>query len=611
MRQIPVICLIGLALVVGKAAGAAQDAGQQQAGGDALAAQRAVIDACIQRNDTQGAQAAIDALLTNFATHPKIADVIYNLAKDCGARGDAQTWLRLHQYNVEHYPGDKNAMWSQVEIIKELMRSGDDAGVDAAYEKLLTVFAAQETLPKEVYQLGAAYAKMNRHDRAQRFFQYAAGHWPDNEYGIRSQLAILEEQGQTGGAPAFDAALAKLLEALSGQTDAPEKIYKLGMQYAQSDKGAALKVHQYNTRNSPREDLYTMWSQVEVARAHIRDRDEAAAKTAVEELMTRFEDQPTLPKEVGRVGQAYARIGRHDLAEELDQYIQQYWASNDEALWVKVRKARALILKDEDQAAEAMLQSILADHAGDSRLPEAINLIAERYYEHGIAMEQLTARQMGSGEYAQLVREGERSQEVVDTYRKAIETWAIIIEQFPVTAPYTMHAWYFTGVLYRRHLGEADKALSCYEKVAAEWPDYEYAWSAQAMIAVCCQELKDSGKMPASGADARIEEAYKAVLEKYPACSLAPQAYLVLGRTSLKRRQWDQAITYYSGFLDKYPRARQWRSALLDLARAYEQRAQPQAATALYRTFLDVSDPTDSRVKPIQAKLDAMERGEK
>jgi outer membrane protein assembly factor BamD (BamD/ComL family) len=610
MRGIPIICLIGLSLVVGAPIGPVQGADPQKDEGEALAAQRAIIDACIQRNDTQGAQAAIDALLTNFATHPKIADVIYNLAKECGARGDAQTWLRLHQYNVEHYPADKNAMWSQVEIIKELMRSADDAAVDAACERLLSVFAAQETLPKEVYQIGAAYANMNRHDRARYFYQYVTTHWPDSEYAICSQLAILEEQGQADS-PAFDAALVRLLAELSGQPDAAERIYKLAMQYGPSDPETALKIHQYNTRNSPREDLYTMWSQVEIARAYIRDRNEPAAKTAVEELISRFEDQPTLPKEVGRVGQAYARIGRDDLAEELDQYIQQYWADNDEALWVKVRKARALILKDDDEEAEAMLQKILADHAGDSRLPEAVNLIAERYNERGIAMEQLTAKQMGSGEYAQVVREGKRSQEVVDTYRRAIETWSIIIEQFPVTPPYTMHAWYFTGVLHRRHLGEPDKALPYYEKVAAEWPDYEYAWSAQAMIAACCQELKDSGKIPASEADARIEEAYKGVLEKYPSCSLAPQAYLVLGRTCLNRQQWDQAAAYYSEFLDRYPQAKESLSALLDLAQTYEQRAQLEAAVALYRTFLDISDPADSRVTAVQAKLDTMERREK
>ena len=90
------------------------------------------------------------------------------------------------------------------------------------------------------------------------------------------------------------------------------------------------------------------------------------------------------------------------------------------------------------------------------------------------------------------------------------------------------------------------------------------------MIGECYEKLRDSGALSESEANPKIEQAYIAVIEKYPDCSL-------VGHACLK------------------------------LARAYEETDQLDLAIELYRIFLDSAKPTDKRIETIRAKLDKLE----
>ncbi|NIT60466.1 MAG: tetratricopeptide repeat protein [Aliifodinibius sp.] len=110
------------------------------------------------------------------------------------------------------------------------------------------------------------------------------------------------------------------------------------------------------------------------------------------------------------------------------------------------------------------------------------------------------------------------------------------------------HAQYFTAVCYRR-FGEYEKAITHYQKVVDNWPDYQYAWSAQYLIGSCYEKLKYYNSLPESEADPKIEEAYKAVVEKYPDSAMGPTASLKLGHLNLKRGQKIEAVQYFALFL--------------------------------------------------------------
>jgi len=103
--------------------------------------------------------------------------------------------------------------------------------------------------------------------------------------------------------------------------------------------------------------------------------------------------------------------------------------------------------------------------------------------------------------------------------------------------------------IHYRRIGEYEKALNYYQQVVDNWPDYQYAWSAQCLVGSCYKRLRDLGKLPESVANPKIEQAYKAVLEKYPDSESAPSAALKLARMNFESGRRVETVMYYEIFL--------------------------------------------------------------
>jgi tetratricopeptide (TPR) repeat protein len=156
-------------------------------------------------------------------------------------------------------------------------------------------------------------------------------------------------------------------------------------------------------------------------------------------------------------------------------------------------------------------------------------------------------------------------------------------------------------------LGQYQKGIDYYQQIVDSWPDYKYAWHAQFFVGMYYEKLRDSGDLPPSEADPKIEQAYKAVIEKYPDCSSVRHACLRLGSINFGKGQWTEAAKYFELFLEKYPEDIRWHGVLYDLGRVYEKMGEPSLAAEVYRAFVEISDQNDPRVKAVKAKLEKLE----
>jgi len=254
----------------------------------------------------------------------------------------------------------------------------------------------------------------------------------------------------------------------------------------------------------------------------------------------------------------------------------------------------SLIGSGKDAEAMEAIDELIADFNDHSDLPEATFLIGEEYYNKAVEFEK-----KGLGEQAS------------ENFTKALAIWERITMELPPEALFTQHAWYFTGVCYRRHLGDNEKALEYYQKVTDKWPEYQYAWSAQYMVAECYKDLIKSGQLQESEAEAKIEQAYKAVIEKYPDCSLVGYACLKVGWRNFDKGRWATAAEYFELLLEKHPNDNQRQNILYKLGQAYENMGKLELATDIYGLFLEMSDPNDCRVENLQKRIEKFKGVEK
>jgi len=353
-------------------------------------------------------------------------------------------------------------MRSQVEIINFYIRGGDFAAADVAFEKLLTVFAEQPTLPKEIYQVAGRYDELKKYDKARQLYQYNVEHFPD-----------------------------------------------------------------YN-------DVQVMWSQVEIIKSHIRDANEPAADAAFNKLLAVFSQQPTISKEIYEVANAYSKAGRYEKANRLYKHVVEHWPGSTGEMWAKMDLAKTDIGLGNYTAADKTIDILIADFNDNPELPTAIFMLGEEYYN-------LAFRHENEG----------RDTEAKEHFRKALAIWERIVTELPESdATATAHAYYFSAGCYRK-LGKYEKAVEHFQTVVDTWPNYQYAWSAQCLIGECYEKLRDSGAISEAEANPLIEQAYQAVIEKYPDCSLVGHACLKLGDMYLQKGSRDEAVACLELFLAK------------------------------------------------------------
>jgi outer membrane protein assembly factor BamD (BamD/ComL family) len=490
----------------------------------AIHAQRDLIHAAIKRRDDQATQGELDKLLTGFARHKDIAGTVYNLAKHYDSLNNAEMARRLHDYNVEHYADDVDGMYSQVEIVKSHLASGDDAAVDAACNKLVNTFSRQKGLPKEVYQIGTAYSKARRVDRAGAFYRYVLDHWPQSPHAAWAELAILDDQGHAESDPAVQTALGKLLESLSQQDLSARELYRAARDLARSKPKRALALHRHNGRDSAQDDQYGLWSATELTKAYIRDGNEPAAEQAVNEMTARFAEQETLSTELARVGDTFAQAGRYDQADQLYQYIRQHWSKAEDTLWARAGQVRLHISKGEDDKAEASLQQLMADYARDASLPQAVEAVAEAYHTRANVVEGECICQFSHpGEYAHILMVQGRPEAVKSYFRRAIKTWEIIMTQLAETPEVTAAAYVFAGECCEK-IGDYGKAYEYFYTAVGRYPDYQHAPYAQFMILKIINGIQREGHLTIDEAAAMKLQAAQTLRDRYPQSEYAPLA---------------------------------------------------------------------------------------
>ena len=195
-------------------------------------AQRDLTIRSIGADDEFAAQAAVDKLLSDFGKHKGISQVIHAVAQHYErVKGEPEKALGLHRYNVEHFSSDIYAMWSQVELVYFQIRDGNEAGADEAFGKLLTLFADQPTLPKEIYQVGDEYAKALNYNKAELLYQYVIANWPGGEYEMWARTGIVKLDICLGNDANVQPALEQLFVDFNDQPALPEAVFVIGEQY--------------------------------------------------------------------------------------------------------------------------------------------------------------------------------------------------------------------------------------------------------------------------------------------------------------------------------------------------------------------------------------------
>jgi len=232
--------------------------------------------------------------------------------------------------------------------------------------------------------------------------------------------------------------------------------------------------------------------------------DDPNAEAAVKKLLSEFSGNRYKPRAIHDTAWEYRKSGNYGRANELDQYVIDRWPQDVQAMWAKMDMAKTDIWLGNDAAAEKTIDILITDFNDHPELPTAIFMLGEEYYTKAFRYDE------GLNEQAK------------EHFRKAIAISERIITELPESS-FTPQAYIPLGECYRR-LGQQQEAMDCYQKVVSDWPDCEYTWYAYLLIGCTYEQLRDSGAVEKSVANAQITTAYERIVLKYPDCPAAGAA---------------------------------------------------------------------------------------
>jgi len=120
-------------------------------------------------------RAAVDRLLAKFSKHKGIAKAMDLVADEYRKSKQYEKSRTIYQYIVDNWPDGERAMESQRGVAISNILLGDDAGAQAAIDKLIARFSGNEGIPGAPGSSIAAAVEVDLFRVLQYLFVYGLG----------------------------------------------------------------------------------------------------------------------------------------------------------------------------------------------------------------------------------------------------------------------------------------------------------------------------------------------------------------------------------------------------------------------------------------------------
>jgi len=472
----------------------------------AIFSQRGLVLCSIALGDQAGADAAIQKLLTDYVGSKYMPEIMRNIAGAYYSKGNLDKAVTLHQYVVDKYPENLEAIWSQRDTALCHIDAEDEQAVQADLQKLVTSFADHAQLPNALAGIGEHYRKNGDLQNARQIHQHVVSQFPTSSEAIWSQHDVVLCSLELGEMEAAQVATQELLQKFAWDKNISTAVWNIAQLHRDKlNWEHARPLCEYLVDKHSNTEI-SIWAQKALLYASISEKDPAAIDVGIQQLLSRFSSNKQLSEVAYWVAHELNQLDPAK-AYELSEYISEMYPEDEFALYSKINLCVLQIRQDNDTSAEALFRKILTDYKGHPQLSEAVHLMAEGYWDKAF-MEPRQDRQM--------------TEKAKESLQKAMAKWEEMITQFP-NAARAAQEHYLVGECYY-YLGQYDKTIEYCQKVIDNWPDYTNAWYAPFRIVKANKKLLEAGSISESEADAKITAAFECIVKQFPDCPSAKVA---------------------------------------------------------------------------------------
>jgi TolA-binding protein len=495
--------------------------------------------------------------------------VFYGIAGECFA--DVADQLRQAQQHendgnyadaeavysaiVVDYPGADGAFAAQQRLVFLYLKWDKPAAEDAAFEKLVTDFAAREDLPGILQgQIGGLYRELAKYSKARKTYQYVINTWPQHELAVGCQAGVVKSYMFEGNEQMAEAATNELFSRFGGSQNLAEVACELGYECRSLKRWKrSQRLFQYFLDHAGQDDR-AMRAQRHLAKASVFLGDAAGAEAAIDRLLSVFGTRPGVINEIMELGEDCIKTASYDKAVLLYQHVVDHQPGHEQAIWSQVGMAESYIGLGDSNKAQATTDKLLATYGDHADIAKAVDHVADMYrevgrYEKASRLYQYVVETWPDAEHTENARAGKMLADALGQISSAndmevqagLDSLAGIVND----RPWLPEAAFWKAEQYY-HQGKYQRAIDLMELVSSESPESSVNNAIPFLLGTCYEELEDYPK---------AVENYEKSVAQYPDTRNAFRVPYRLGILYRRMKDYDKAVHWFEQQRQLYPTA--------------------------------------------------------
>ena len=395
---------------------------------EAVLSQRDLVIAHIKLGELAEADTQVESIKNSSYPSSDKAGALYEIAKQWGEKEQTERAIELHIYNSKTFQDAQKGMWSQVEIIKSAFQENKFSTAQSEINILLQRFSDQQTLPKEIYQIGQLYEKADRPEQAMALYQYNVSHSSSKEYALKSRIALFQlEALQDKNNVWIQSELDSIKANFSDQTALPKELWAAGETCRKNVHGnLGLQIDLYNAEHFAGTQ-YGMLSHTEAIYYQLSKDLHEDAESSCRVFVERYGQDSGFMKQAGNIVGQYDKRGILDKAEFLCRSAVQLQPNHKDAIVFQKHLIGILLDRNDFSNAEAALQeftSAYQSHPGYFRRAYELGWDFQQHQRHTTALniyDQLQAQFPEHREIGRIAYYKARAYSELDQIEKSME----------------------------------------------------------------------------------------------------------------------------------------------------------------------------------------------
>ena len=361
----------------------------------AAEAQAGVVRASILMRDKIGAQAAMNKLLSSFASSTHVAKAVDNVADEYRKAGQYENARQWHKYVVDHWPQDEHAIEAQKGVVISNIILGDQTAAQAAADKLLSDFSSNtEKIAAAIDNVADAYEDEDNYNKAFEYYEMVLDRWPNSKRTIGTFITLAKLKMKIGDDAGALVVLQRLETAFPKSKEVREEFGDVAGEYEDDFEYDAAKSIYTRVKaiadSSSDEDATADSAKARLALAtierilsKIQRNDDNNLDSEIASLVADYQGNGDLPKRLHSIARRFGKCIRYEEAGAVYQRILRDYPDteygSEAVLGAPRMKISALIDGGEEDKAQGEIAKLMSEQASMPDLGDTLYFLARRF----------------------------------------------------------------------------------------------------------------------------------------------------------------------------------------------------------------------------------------